>query len=369
MLYNTKKNLQLLFKKFSYGLFKIVYGQIKDFEAVKDNSSSQVKISKINNSFKYQVYFTDNSRLYTDTINDTAIIQNNKIIEGPSFQIRNTKFEDIKKNIVFEKGTPRIKKKIKGKVLSLLTGGAGNRNYFHWLFDVLPRLEIVKNVTNLDDIDYFLLPNLEYKFQKQTLDLIKIPEKKRISSLKNRHLECDQIIVSDHPYVIDNNPSTEIQNMPIWILSWLRKTLSKDIILKDNNFPDKVYLDRSDASPNIKKLRKIINEDEVIAKLKEKNYKIVKLSDYSFVDQMKIFFNVKNLIGLHGAGFANVLFSQQDLNMLEIKPIGAAKMIENLAKKCDVNYRSLSITPERYHNDNQMGHIRVDITKLLEMMR
>ena len=82
MLYNTKKNLQLLFKKFSYGLFKIVYGQIKDFEAVKDNSSSQVKISKINNSFKYQVYFTDNSRLYTDTINDTAIIQNNKIIEA-----------------------------------------------------------------------------------------------------------------------------------------------------------------------------------------------------------------------------------------------------------------------------------------------
>ena len=358
----------MLFKKFGYGLFKLIYGKIKDFEAAKDNSSSQVKLSKINNSYKYQVYFTNNSRLYTDTINDTAIIQNNKILQGPSFQIRNTKFENIKENIVFEKGTPRLKKKFKGKVLSLLTGGAGNRNYFHWLFDVLPRIEIVKNIINLNDIDFFLIPNLSYKFQRETLDLINIPSNKRISSLKNRHIECDQIIVSDHPYVIKNNASKEIQDIPIWILSWLRKTLSKDINLKDNNFPDKVYLDRSDASPNIKKLRKIINEEEVVAELKEKNFKIIQLSNYSFLDQMKIFYNVKTLVGLHGAGFANVIFSQKDLRVLEIKPIGAAKMIENLVKKCEVNYNSMSITPEQHHSDNQMGHVRVDINELKEKL-
>ena len=52
-----KKKIQLLFKKFGYGLFKLIYGQIKEFEAVKDNSNSKVKISKINDSCNYQVYF------------------------------------------------------------------------------------------------------------------------------------------------------------------------------------------------------------------------------------------------------------------------------------------------------------------------
>ena len=47
-----------------------------------------------------------------------------------------SKFEEVDKNIVFSKGTPRFKKRIKGNLFSLLTGGAGNHNYWHWMFDV-----------------------------------------------------------------------------------------------------------------------------------------------------------------------------------------------------------------------------------------
>ena len=38
-------------------------------------------------------------------------------------------------------------------VLSLLTGGAGNDNYSHWLYDVLPRVALCENVSNLSKID------------------------------------------------------------------------------------------------------------------------------------------------------------------------------------------------------------------------
>ena len=55
---------------------------------------------------------------------------------------------------------------------------------------------------------------------------------------------------------------------------------------------------------------------------------VIKLSDFSFIDQMKIFYNAKKIIGLHGAGFANVLFSQSDLKVLEIKPISAGKLMK-----------------------------------------
>ena len=55
-----------------------------------------------------KIYEIINGRLYTDRIHDTAVISDNKIIEGPSFQLRykdsfiyNSKAED---NIIFQKG-------------------------------------------------------------------------------------------------------------------------------------------------------------------------------------------------------------------------------------------------------------------------
>ena len=364
MIYTIKKKLQLLFKKFSYGLFKLIYGQISEFEPVNNNSFSDIKSSKIDENFIYNVYFIKNSRIYTDTINDTAIIQNNKIIKEPSFQIRNTKFNDVKENIVFLKGTPRIKKKLIGNILSLLTGGGGNYNYWHWLFDVLPRLKIVENVLNLESIQYFLFPNIKKKFQYESLDLLNIPKNKRLSSIKHRHLSGDQIIVTEHPYVIKNDASNEIQNLPIWIINWLKSELTKNLDLKDNNLPKKIYIDRSDASPNIKNLRKILNEEEIIKQCRSRDFELVQLSELSFINQIKLFYNARKIIGLHGAGFANVIFSKPELEMLELKPSGAGKMCENLAKKCNVNYDCISVKPEKYNNNNQMGHIFIDPKEL-----
>ena len=76
----------------------------------------------------------------------------NKIIEGPSFQHRSPKNASISENIVFLKGTPKFKRKVKGSVMSLLTGGGGNENYWHWLFDVLPRLKIVEDEFKLQKL-------------------------------------------------------------------------------------------------------------------------------------------------------------------------------------------------------------------------
>ena len=78
------------------------------------------------------------------------------------FNIEIPRNADVSENIVFQKGTPKLKKRLKGKTFSLLTGG-GNANYWHWLFDVLPRLKILEQKINLSDID-FLLPDLNENF-------------------------------------------------------------------------------------------------------------------------------------------------------------------------------------------------------------
>ena len=361
MIYTIKKKLQFLFKKFFYELFKIIYINIKDFESAETNINTKIRTSQIEENFNYKVFFVNNSRIYTDTINDTAIIQNNKIIEGPSFQIRNFKFNNIKDNIVFTKGTPRIKKKINGTLLSLLTGGAGNDNYWHWLFDVLPRIQIVSNIIDINKIDFFLLPNIEKNFQKETLNLLNIPHEKRLFSKKHRHIECDQIISTEHPYVINNDAPNEIQNLPYWIINWLKKNLTKKLDLKDINFPKKIYINRSDASPNIKKYRKIINEDEIINEVEKAGYKNIILSNFSLIDQMKYFFNASDIVGLHGAGFANFIFANPGSKIVEIKPSHAGDIYKNLAKKCSLDYKCISVVPEKFNVKNQLGHIRIEI--------
>ena len=48
------------------------------------------------------------------------------------------------------------------------------------------------------------MPNDELHFQRETLDLIGFHEK-ILSSKKFRHLFCDILFVTDHPYAIKND--------------------------------------------------------------------------------------------------------------------------------------------------------------------
>ena len=59
MIYTIKKKLQFLFKKFFYGLFKIIYNEIKDFESAETNINTKVEISKIEENFNYKVFFVN----------------------------------------------------------------------------------------------------------------------------------------------------------------------------------------------------------------------------------------------------------------------------------------------------------------------
>ena len=133
-----------------------------------------------------------------------AIIKDNEIINGPSFQYRNNEIglpvnEECKHNIVFKKGRPRFKKKLNGKIFSLLTGGGGNQNYWHWLFDVLPRLGILEKSVKDVTIDYYLFPDLNQKFQKESLDLLNI----HLELLWDLYLEKNKIPFPRILYILD----------------------------------------------------------------------------------------------------------------------------------------------------------------------
>ena len=220
-----KKNLQKIFKKISYGIFLTIYGKVDKIVEADKNQNVKIFKPNIEGFSKYKVYEVDSARLYTDRIYNTAIILENSIVKGPSFQLRNHNNSKIEDNIVLSIGTPRKLIKFDGKILSLLTGGGGNENYWHWLYDVLPRLELCNRCIKLENIDYFLFPSLKKKFQLETLDILNIPTKKYLSSEKCRHIKSKKLIVTDHPFAITNNVEEDELKIPNWILVWLKKKI------------------------------------------------------------------------------------------------------------------------------------------------
>jgi len=368
-----KKIFQKYFKSIGYFLFKILYGKIEDIISPENTKGISIDLVKKGDKFLYKIYKVENGRLYTDRVNDTAIIKNNKIVKGPSFQFRTINSEvvnaNVKENLVLSNGTPRRKQKIEGKILSLLTGGGGNENYWHWMFDVLPRLGICESKINLNLIDFFLVPDNKKKFQIETLEILKIPKKKQISSAKFRHILTKDLYITSHPVVLSDNATNDIQNIPEWISDWLKKKFFKNNNENLKNFSKKIYLDRSDSESNVKNLRSIINEEEVKKFLINEGFKIVKLADLHFNDQVLAFNSADIIAGLHGAGFANLPFCKPNTKVVELKANPLDAVIESLAIKNNLIHKSINCDLDEIRHDNQFGHIKVSIEKLNKILK
>ena len=359
-----KHKLKSFFRALSYQIFFYIYGKIK----IKNKSNKNILTEKTiifknyKRNLKYSVINVPNARLYTDRIQDTGVIQNNLLIPKASFQLRDNNFDkSINKNIVLRIGTPRIQRKLGGTVVSLLTGGGGNNNYFHWLFDVLPKIGMIEKCYDLNKVNYFLCPDLN-DWQLRTLYLLGINKSKCLSSVKFRHIKANNIITTSHPWLKSQNIINDIENLPLWISKWLKfKFLKKK---SSKNFPKKIYIDRSDSESNLKNYRYIVNEDEVVTFLKKKGFKTLRLMDLSFEEEIKLFNNAEIIVGLRGAGLTNLLWSGKQTKIIELRSKLTNKLFENLAKQNNIKFNKIETDPLEKVIAKHYGTIKINIKKL-----
>ncbi len=367
---NNKKIFKNFYKNFIFFIFKIIYGKIENIVSTKHNKKIYIKKVYFKNLIYYNLFIIPNGRLYTDTINDTAFILNDSLIKEPSFQYRYKKdFQiingKISENFVLRNGTPNLVKKINGNVFSLLTGGAGKNNYWHWIFDVLPRIAIL-NKSNLRlKPNYYLLPSLSKKYQKQTLLELKLPLSSLINGEKYKHIICNNLFATDHPINFNNNPSKSILNIPSWVIRWLRKKYIKNKYT-NKKLPKRIFINREFDS-NLA-TRKIVNNEDVKNALIYLGFKSISLSNLNFIDQVKLFKNANFIVGLHGAGFANMVFANKRTKILEIASKNNGNLFLNLAKKCNLNYKRIIGINASKKLKFQNSHVLVDINKLKKLI-
>ncbi len=361
-----KKLFQNLFKNVFYIIFKFFYGTINCNETL--NSKDNINIHEIDNKniisffgIKYKVYQIRNGRIYNDNVQNVAIINNNNIIQGPSYQQVEGELKTIKHNICVKIGTPRVKKKFNGRVLNMAQGASGHKNYSHWLLDMLPKLKLYDEIFSFKDLNYIYLNKLE-NFQKCSLELLGLKYLKIIDSDQYRHIQCEDLISTDHPSYFNGFILDQAQNIPEWVVYWLRDSFlgkSEKIDCKE-----KVFIDRSGSSF---KHSQIINYDQTINFLKDKGFEILKLEKKSFLEQVSIFYNAKVVVGAHGAGLANICFSKSKSRIIEIRSSEPGYAYQNreyerIAKINNLKY-TLYSTP--FINDKNLnGDLNVNIDKL-----
>jgi capsular polysaccharide biosynthesis protein len=358
-----KKKVQFYFKKFFQLVFLLIYGKIK----YKNNniiSNNIIKrkieniVSDIKGSKSYFSYKIKNGRIYTDYVEHVAIIDGNTLVNEVSYQQVSGELKNAKENIVLTKGTPRIKKRIEGRVLSLTQGASGNKNYAHWLLDILPKIKLCSEHYPLNEIDFFYASSLQ-DFQKQTLSILNIDENKILNADTSRHIEARELIIVDHPWYHKGFIHNQYEFLPSWIICWLRDTYLKYAKQFDNK--QKIYIDRADSKS---KHCQIQNDEEIFDFLKERDFSKYKIGELSFFEQIYLFNNAKIIVGAHGAAFTNLTFCKPNTNIIEIKPTSHLNnQYKRISHINNLNYRLIK-TKELDENQKKFGDIYLSIKEL-----
>ncbi len=178
--------------------------------------------------------------------------------------------------------------------------------YFFWITDVLPKL-IKTQKLHKDVLLIYPQEWGEISFVNETLSLF--------NSLKHqiipvgKHIQVKKLLLPE-----TRKWSNAISEHDI--------NLVRDFICQaiderkvGTNYGERIYISRAKASR-----RKPVNEIELEAVLENFGFKSVVMEDLSFIEQMCLIRNAKYLIGLHGAGLANMVMLQPGASVLELSP-------------------------------------------------
>ena len=172
--------------------------------------------------------------------------------------------------------------------------------YFHWLTDALPRLIALEDHIEKHIV---LLPE-SYKKHSYIIDSLEILGYDSIF-----YPECNRVFVKK--LALPSHTASP-GNYNAYYLNILRGRF-----LKNKTPFRKIFISRSQANQ-----RFILNEDEVTNILLSFGFEVHIFENYTLDKQIELMNETSVLLGLHGAGLANMLFMPENGNIIELRNQG-----------------------------------------------
>jgi hypothetical protein len=186
-----------------------------------------------------------------------------------------------------------------GRFYTVASFGVGQAGYYHWLMDVLPRLMAWERLPN-DDLRLIVSGPLN-AWQKESLHLLGL-EDVPLVALGRRHLQLELLYLPSYIGAPSPHPAG---------CNWLRERLLPAATSARGN--RRLYISRRHA-----RTRRIVNEDELLPILGEFNFQTVCAEQLSLSEQIRLFSDAEAIVGPHGAGFTNMVFSPTGCRVLEL---------------------------------------------------
>ncbi len=249
---------------------------------------------------------------------------------------------------------------VDGTVAVLST--AGSDGYYHWLFDTLPRIEILRRSgIPLDSIDKFIVNSYSLPFQQETLATLGIPATKIIESCHYPHVKASRLVVPSLPGYVGN--------MPDWACKFLKQEFLPDRIVERSHKSERLYISRDMA-----KGRKIVNSHEVTNFLSKLGFKCVVLESLSIAETALLFSAAEVVLAPHGAGLSNLVFCQPGTKVIEIfSPNYVNVLYWSLSNEMNLEYYYLlgeGKRPSEYFDPNKVReNILVNLDSLSNLMK
>jgi capsular polysaccharide biosynthesis protein len=192
-----------------------------------------------------------------------------------------------------------------GTAVVLTTDGAGAL-YYHWMLQLLPRIELLRRAgVDLDTIDYFVVNSVSRDYERESLARVGVPLDRVVSSAEHPHIRAARLIV----------PSVPLYGGHIrrWMCSLLRDQILPPDAARQPASGRRYYIARSDAS-----YRRVRGEAAVIDLLGGYGFTPLEMTDLSLAEQAAAMAEAEVVVAPHGGGLTNIVFCSPGARVLEL---------------------------------------------------
>jgi capsular polysaccharide biosynthesis protein/tetratricopeptide (TPR) repeat protein len=174
----------------------------------------------------------------------------------------------------------------------------GSRNYYHWMVDYFPRIAVLDKAIPLP-----LLVNADLTgFQRECFERVGIPRDRLLMVPMPSIIQCPELVA---PLA-----ASDRQRLHPSAAKWLRDTF----LGPSPTFSGKrLYVSRRDAA-----LRRLVNEEELIAELRKFDFELVVPGQMTVEEQARTFAQATIIVGPHGSGLTNIVFAPPEASVIEL---------------------------------------------------
>lgn len=249
-----------------------------------------------------------------------------------------------------------------GRSLLLVHNQWTGANYYHWMIDSLPRLLLVQTQ----------YPNCRVLMPAPVADFIR--DSAALLGFTDLVLLQKGETLRDADLLIPEHVTPPGYQHPV-LLRQLRQQLIS-AVYGGEKLPKpyrKVYISRRSQ-----RVRRLINEEDIVALLERYGYEIWEFEGMSLIDQVHLMSETISLISIHGAGLTNILFLPAGAQVTELLNGDKITQLDNQNFENFIYYRMASALELPYYClpcENAEGspptneaHLRIEVSSMQQLL-